>query len=91
MSPIVVEKSQRKLCIDCGADTKKLSEDYMVVKKVWADAGMHARGGKLCINCLEVRLGRKLCHLDFHKCPLNDDGLVPQSERLKERLSGAAS
>jgi hypothetical protein len=81
---------RRWLCVDCGTDTDKLSEYYSVTNKVWADAGMRADGGQLCIGCLEVRLGRKLYRSDFKKCPLNDGGLFPQSERLKERLTAEA-
>jgi hypothetical protein len=58
----------RRLCVDCGSDTKKFSEYYSVTNKIWADAGMRADGGQLCIGCLEVRLGRKLYRPDFLKC-----------------------
>jgi hypothetical protein len=38
---------------------------YMVRDEVWAAAGMHPRGGWLCIPCLETRLDRPLVGRDL--------------------------
>jgi uncharacterized protein DUF2695 len=49
-------------CLDCGAD---FDERYMVKDAVWAAGGLEPDGGKLCIGCLERRLGRQLNRDDF--------------------------
>jgi hypothetical protein len=54
-------------CRDCKADT--LGEYYMVWDEIWDRAG--ARGGLLCVGCLERRLGRQLCAEDFSDAPIN--------------------
>lgn len=41
----------------------------MVWDEVWAEAGMAPHGGKLCVGCLETRLGRELTCEDFPPLP----------------------
>ena len=80
-------RAGRFTCADCGADTRPGrrgggNEYYMVHNTLWEAAGMGA--GKLCIGCLEERLGRRLTPPDFTKCRVNEprDG---DSPRLAER------
>ena len=56
-------------CIDCKCDTT--TEYYMVTAVVWAAAGMEPHGGKLCVACLEDRIGRELTRSDFLNVPVN--------------------
>ena len=55
-------------CMDCGKDT--FYEYYMVYSRVWKKANPKVKG-KLCIKCLEKRLGRKLTVNDFTKVKVN--------------------
>jgi hypothetical protein len=90
-------------CRDCRADTLPADPDaggaefYMVHDRVWADAGIAADDGCLCIGCLERRLGRRLWPEDFKDVPLNSLDPVWQREgkafayrtrRLTDRLTG---
>lgn len=73
-------------CMDCGVDTGEIGEDYMVIDEVWLKAHPD-NGGKLCVGCLEKRLGRILGPADFSHYPIN----IPDeetSDRLKSRLWG---
>lgn len=58
------------LCMDCGKDTNKSEEYYMLWHKVWRR--IHYKiNGMLCLNCAERRLGRPLNSGDFTKAPVN--------------------
>jgi hypothetical protein len=58
---------------------------YQVRERVWSEAALGSDGGRLCIGCLEKRLGRKLRPKDFQKeHPFNTGGL-PCTERLRNR------
>ena len=54
----------------------------MVTDAVWAEAGDVA--GRLCVGCLEERLGRVLTPEDFTALPVNDDDEC-DSVRLRTR------
>jgi len=54
-------------CLDCGINT--YGEYYVVHPSVWPIA---VNGGKLCVTCLEQRIGRPLTPADFLPCPAND-------------------
>jgi hypothetical protein len=71
-------------CMDCGLNTH--GEYYMVQMDVWAQA-VGERGGKLCVDCIEQRLGRRLEPADFLPCPANDPDWR-KTPRLLERLTG---
>jgi len=79
------------LCADCGVDTScgnGIGEWYMVKDKIWRRA--KAKGGILCIGCLEKRLSRTLCRDDFTDAPVNDPGFyrycsIHVSNRLRDR------
>ena len=68
-------------CVDCGANFDEY--DYLVEDAVWAASGLKPDGGKLCIGCLERRLGRRLKRDDFESEIIGSS----QSLRLRDRLS----
>lgn len=76
-------------CVDCNVNVDYICENYMVHDHVWQQAGMSTYGGKLCVKCLENRLGRKLDRRDFLLCPLNIEPYFHKevaSKRLRKRL-----
>lgn len=85
----------RAPCEDCGRATigtrKAPGEWYMVHDQVWAQAGMEAFGGCLCVGCLEQRLGRQLVPADFKDVEANDSRRMMHSDRLASRISGQAT
>lgn len=51
-------------CQDCSINTRKNKKDfYMVTDELWAEHGVGKK--MLCMNCFEIRLGRKLQKDDF--------------------------
>jgi hypothetical protein len=70
-------------CGDCDVDVVARGESYMVRDEVWP---IHHDGGRLCIRCLEARIGRRLTPEDFTDCMLNREGA--QSAGLRARLTG---
>ncbi len=90
-------------CVDCGIDTCPTeigprAESYMVYDEVWAAAGIAEDGGRLCIGCLEDRIGRQLSATDFTDVKLNDLSITDghyawswRTPRLVGRLSGQLS
>jgi RNA polymerase sigma-32 factor len=56
-------------CRDCGVDTHKIREQYMVHDELWdrarKRAPRRAKKAHLCIGCLEARIGRELTPADF--------------------------
>ena len=83
-------KSRKKwLCLDCGVDTGKIGEHYMLKDEVWNKV-MTTSVGMLCIGCIEVRLGKLLIPADFTDSHVNR--LKPgecKSQRLMIRLGKA--
>jgi hypothetical protein len=77
-------------CLDCQTETTftprgKNDEYYMIHNDLWLKANP-AGAGKLCIGCLEKRIGRRLTPEDFTDCSLNN---FPRgSGRLSSRLAG---
>jgi hypothetical protein len=71
-------------CLDCGVNTSKISEYYVVHDEVWLKANPD-RAGMLCIGCLETRLGRKLTPRDFDDAPINMP-FPTMAPRLRDRL-----
>jgi L-asparaginase II len=69
-------------CMDCHKDT--WDEYYMVYSSVWKKANPKFTG-KLCITCLETRLGRKLKAKDFTKRSVNTLPMK-RSKKLTNRL-----
>ena len=77
-------------CLDCQVETSctprgKNDERYMIHNHLWLQANPSGTG-KLCIGCLEKRMGRRLTPADFTDCPLNNS--ASGSERLISRLAG---
>jgi hypothetical protein len=75
-------------CLDCGENTARLDEYYMVRGEVWRFAVPVGRG-MLCIGCLEHRIGRKLRPRDFTPARVNlpwSPDVGPKSPRLMDRL-----
>jgi hypothetical protein len=73
-------------CVDCGVDTVKAGEMYMVLDEVWP---LDQLGGMLCVGCLESRIGRRLTPADFSGVPINHDRRA-RSARLDARQRRAA-
>lgn len=76
-------------CLDCAVDTDEIGEYYMVNDYVWKQTGIAPDGGKLCIGCLETRIGRRLMSSDFPHYPINYAGIFRQSDRLRNRMGMA--
>lgn len=73
-------------CMDCGQDTMKMHEHFMVNKKLWTHITTEEEeSNMLCVGCTERRLGRFLYEDDFIRCDLNDH-VVDHSNRLFNRL-----
>ncbi len=58
------------ICLDCGVNTALNNEYYMLESEVWQEA-VPDLWGMLCLNCVELRLGRQLWPEDFMEAPLN--------------------
>ena len=58
------------ICLDCGVNTALNNEYYMLENEVWQEA-VPDQWGMLCLNCVELRLGRQLWPEDFMEAPLN--------------------
>src|SRR6187397_2666409 len=57
-------------CLDCGKDTHRSEEYYMLWYRVWRRIN-YKIDGMLCLNCAEHRLGRPLHSGDFARVPVN--------------------
>ena len=59
-------------CMDCGKDTDASEEYYMLRNPLWRQAVKRPhRKGMLCLDCVEIRLGRPLNAEDFTEAPVN--------------------
>lgn len=76
---------ERYHCMGCGVHTKDIKEFYTLQNHIWRLVNPQ-HSGMLCIGCVEQRLGRELCMVDFTWCPLNAENLIEGSDRLKNRL-----
>lgn len=82
-----IDTSHMFLCMDCNEDTDDLNEYYIVSDEIWQQA-VPENKGKLCIECLEKRIGRKLNSKDFPlDIPLNWSFTEGGSGRLKDRMT----
>jgi hypothetical protein len=80
---------RRFACIDCTLNTLSGGECFTLHDAVWLKANPHGKG-RLCIGCVEARLGRLLTPEDFQGTPLdwhltNGPAL---SMRLMARIGG---
>jgi len=88
-------------CLDCGVNTHRIREYYMVrnsvwdpmTRRVWKWVNIPGHGlqwcssdGMLCVGCLEQRLGRTLTYKDFTNCLVNRWHNVQRSIRLQQRM-----
>lgn len=73
-------------CMDCGVDTGKIGEHYMLADSTWCKIH-NSNKGMLCIGCAEQRLGRRLCKDDFNDSHVNKPFSGKSfSTRLENRL-----
>ena len=72
-------------CVDCGLDTGRANEHYILRDEVWAETGLGKRG-MLCVGCVEARLGRRLDRADFAPVKINHPKVSQMSLRLQERI-----
>lgn len=82
----MAKNRRRFLCMDCGVDTGKIGEHYMLKDHVWFSV-VESNKGMLCVGCIEQRLGRRLIADDFNNSYVNGLGFGQiKSNRLLERL-----
>jgi hypothetical protein len=83
------QRGRAVLCQDCGCDTIRTNNWYMVRDSVWLRA-MPCRAGILCIPCLEWRLGQPLVPARFQIHPgraaANGPRVAPSSESASGQL-----
>jgi hypothetical protein len=77
-------------CLDCRINTDAIDEYYMLQNEVWAEANPEI-DGKLCISCVERRLGRTLTAADFTSGKINTSTTLRRSPRLIDRLGSASN
>jgi hypothetical protein len=59
-------------CLDCSKDTDITEEFYVLRDDLWRRLVRRTwRGGMLCLDCVERRLGRALHRGDFANVPVN--------------------
>lgn len=80
-----MKSRKRFLCLDCGVDTGKIGEHYMLIDETWALTGLGSIG-MLCVLDVEKRIGRNLVPADFNSSYLNRARTGIISMRLKERM-----
>lgn len=73
------------LCLDCGVDTGRIGEHYMLINETWSLTGLGPIG-MLCIEHVEERIGRQLVPADFNDSYLNNARTGIMSQRLADRM-----
>jgi hypothetical protein len=63
-------RNTNNFCMDCRVDTEKNGEYYMLHHELWYSINRQYRG-KLCLRCVERRLGRDLTSADCLDAPIN--------------------
>jgi hypothetical protein len=59
-------------CLDCSKDTDITEGFFMLRDDLWRRLVRRPyRGGMLCLDCVQRRLGRELHHGDFANVPVN--------------------
>jgi hypothetical protein len=76
-------------CLDCKINTNAIDEYYMLRNEVWAEANPEI-DGKLCISCVERRIGRTLTAADFTSGKINRSTTRRRSPRLIDRLGSSS-
>ena len=59
MTALIIKFRNRDCCIDCGVDTSKIGEYYVLRDEVWNAAVRGRHDGMLCIGCVGTRLHRR--------------------------------
>jgi hypothetical protein len=75
----MIDLALRTRCRDCGADTTKSGDWYMVKDAVWVLSGLGPEDGVLCIADLGRRLGRNLLYGDFQPTDAKNRQLLGRS------------
>lgn len=75
-------------CIDCGKEVvRDVDEYHMVQHFIWRSATKsHERHSILCMECIELRIGRNLTGADFLNCPVNTSNQTVL-QKLKEYIN----
>jgi len=83
-----MNRSKRKWnCVDCNRCTKL--EHYFVKSEIWfISAGMSEKG-MLCIDCIEVRIGRQLNSFDFTEAHINNPKTNSMTDKLRNRIGAS--
>jgi hypothetical protein len=76
-------------CLDCKVNTDAINEYYMLRNEVWAEANPET-DGKLCISCVERRIGRTMTAADFTGGKINTSTTLRRSPRLIDRLGSSS-
>lgn len=79
-----MKRSKKWLCLFCNKDTKY--EHFYLKDEVWFKVH-NSKKGMVCINCVEIKLNRKLCKKDFTDCYINKLNYGNKSIELIKRLS----
>jgi hypothetical protein len=90
LDPETLLDHSRWHCMDCAKDTDSAQEFYALRDDLWRMIVRRPRrGGMLCLNCVERRLGRPLHRLDFKPVPVNA-GQAAVCQALADRLARPA-
>jgi hypothetical protein len=80
------KNSRRKwLCLECGIDTGRIGEHFFLNNDVWSLTGLQHLG-MLCVEHVEMRIGRTLVPADFASVWINGPRGGWKSQRLANRL-----
>ena len=91
------DDTHKTACHDCQTETAPWrfggaapSEDFVVHDNVWKAGGLGSNGGRLCVGCLEKRIGRRLNPSDFpYDAKRGTPALnAPGLEVIKQRYPG---
>lgn len=83
---MAINNRRKFKCLDCGIDTSRANELYMLVDNTWMLTGLGPEG-MLCIEHVEARIGRELSSVDFNNSYLNNFRTNPKSMRLISRMT----
>ena len=71
------------LCLDCGKDTLRTDDYYMLRNKLWRElVPREQRHGMLCLACVSKRLDRPLRPEDFYNGSNNIDYSDPEERPM---------
>lgn len=79
-----MKRSNKWKCLSCRNDTRY--EHFFLKDEIWFKVH-NSKSGMMCINCIEIRLGRKLNKSDFTDCYINKLDYGSKSLVLLDRLT----